>query len=141
MTVQFFDEGIVRERDRLLGVVAAPTLEVMLFTAPTSLNSALTYSSFTELTAVLLPGYARFSLTAGTWVLSLTASVATGVYPTLTWTFTANAGTTTIYGYLVVDTTGTQVAMWGELFGPGLLVPSVGMNLNLNITYNHEQCP
>lgn len=141
MAVQFFDEGVVRERDRLLGVVTVPTLEVLLFTSPTALSNATVFSSFVEVTSGALPGYARVSLTPGSWTLTLATPVATGVYPTITWNFTANSGSNVIYGYAVVDTASPTVALWGELFAGGITVPSVGMDLNLNLTYQHEPCP
>jgi len=141
MSVTFFNEGITRERDRLLGIEATATLKVLLFTAPTSLSGSTVYADFTEVTVGALPGYARVTLTPGNWVLSFTSPVARGVYPTITWSFSANAGVTTIYGYAVVDETGTTVGLWGELFGAGITVPAVGMDLNLTLTYDHEQCP
>jgi hypothetical protein len=79
----------------------------------TPLHSS-TAGNFTECT---FGGYAAVTLSQGTWntpvLVSDTAVTSYGSAP-LAWTATNSQ---TVYGYYVVDQGGSNVLLWGELFG------------------------
>lgn len=62
-------------------------------------------SDFTEMST---QGYAAKTLTAASW--------SSGAYAQQTWTFDGTGGSTTVYGYFVIDA-GSGTIMFAERFG------------------------
>jgi hypothetical protein len=86
-------------------------------------------SSFTEMST---QGYSAKTLAMSTWGTATTVSnVGSITYPQQTWTFDGTGGSTTIYGYYVVDAQGTPVLLWAELFATARTVSSSGDVLNV----------
>jgi hypothetical protein len=81
-----------------------------------------------------LAGYAAVTLNPDLWVASAADCVATGTYPTVTFTFNAYAGGVTIYGVAITgpDAGGPLLYQAGLLQTP-YVVPADGGSLNVNL--------
>jgi hypothetical protein len=105
-------EGEVRLLTAML-VTAAPAVEVRLYK---STMTATNDSVLADYDAVQCDAasYAAQTVTAATdWTISTVGVVSTATCAEKTFTFTAASA---IYGYYVVDTTGTDKLLWAEQF-------------------------
>jgi len=88
-----------------------------------------------DLIECVLPNYVRQPLVPATWTLGVAGGLVTSTYPTLTFTFGANAGGTTIYGFMVANTAGGLTRTgWGERFAVPYAVPAAGGTLVLDLS-------
>ena len=75
-----------------------------------------------DLTEATQAGYAIISLPNGTWTVTTTSSITTGVHTEVTFSFSENA---TLYGYFITDGTDTNL-LWLESFDTGPFVLGAG---------------
>jgi hypothetical protein len=91
-----------------------------LFTNNYTPNDSATLATLAEASQA---GYAPITLAGTNWTTTLTAGLATAVYSEQTFSFTTGVN---VYGYFVVDTTGTKL-LWLERFsGAPFTLPSGG---------------
>ncbi len=100
MSALWTNEGINHAALQFLGVDAFSTLTLRLFVNNHTPAVTDTNGDYTECT---LAGYAGVALTPGTWTGGTAAGLADYDYPAITFTFSAYAGGTTIYGYYLKD--------------------------------------
>jgi hypothetical protein len=104
----------------LLDVNAQSTIDLDLYVNNHTPGATDTLATYTLCT---LTGYAQLAFTPASWAFNASGGQANGLYPNNTFTFSAYAGGTTIYGY-VVSVAG--VAIGAELYGTPYSVPSGG---------------
>jgi hypothetical protein len=67
-------------------------------------------------------GYIAKTLTKGSWsAAAQSSSVGTSSYAQQIWTFDGTGGSTTVYGYFVIDST-TSLLLWAERFASSKVV-------------------
>lgn len=93
----------------------APQSQLMkLYTNNITPGETDTHSTYTEMST---QGYASKALTGSSWVITPGAPTS-AAYAEQTWTFDGTGGSTSVYGYYVVQTT-SGVLMWAERFSDG----------------------
>lgn len=113
-----------------LGKTAFATLTTRLFTnnvTPAVTDTAGTY------TECVLTGYAAVDHVPASWTGSASGGVATYTHTTLTFTFSAYAGGTTIYGYYL--SVPGPIGVLAELLSVPYAVPAGGGSLTIDVTY------
>lgn len=141
MAAVFFDDGIKLELLFLTLNQSGGDLKVRLFTNPTTIGHTNVFSDFTPVSSVTFPAYADPVINPLNWTQSFSFPLASAVLDTLSFTFGAYVGTVTVHGYIVYQTIGPNTAMWGEIFSTPFVVPNIGATFDLDLTYQHEQCP
>lgn len=87
------------------------TLTLKLYKTSVTIGEATVIGDFTECTAT---GYAAATITAADdWTIATDGGTTTATCAEKTFTFTAASD---IYGYYVVDATGTPEILWAEQF-------------------------
>ena len=140
MSAIFFDAGIQLENQIILGNDSFDAWHVRLFTAPSTIDHTKVTGDFTPPSVITFPAYADATLNTINWVSSYAYPLVTSTYPTLSFVFGAYVGTVTIYGYIVTYGSG-GTAFYGEAFATPFVVPNIGATFDLDLTYQHEQCP
>ena len=109
-----------------------PSYTVMLFTSDVTISFNTVPADLVE---CALPGYVRHALSPGGWTLSVASGLVTSLYPTLSWSFAANAGGVTIFGFMVMNTSqGADRTSWGERWATPYPVPAAGGTLTLDLS-------
>ena len=88
----------------------------------------------TDYVECTLPGYDYFEMLPAGWNPVPAPPEATRVYSTINFTFDANSGGTTIYGFILTNADG-GVLVWAQAFQEPLSVPSMGTTLPLSVTW------
>lgn len=140
MAAVYFDLGIKKENGIIIGVDSFDDWHIRLFTNPSTISHTNITSDFTPPSVVTFPAYSDAVLNPIDWVTSYTYPLVTSVYPTLSFVFGAYLGTVTIYGYIVTYGSG-GTAFFGEVFSVPFVVPNIGATFDLDLTFEHEQCP
>jgi hypothetical protein len=105
-------EGEVRLLTAML-VTAAPALEVRLYKSTLTPTNARVLADYDAIQCTAA-GYSAQTITAATdWTISTVGATTTATCVYKDFTFTAASD---IYGYYVVDTTGTDKLVWAEEF-------------------------
>lgn len=126
------NQGLYDSTRAYLAGGTVPSYTALLFTTDTPPSVVSVPADFVD---CALPGYARRPLAPGTWSLSVAGGLVTSTYPTLTWTFGANAGGTTIYGFMVLNVAGGGSRTgWGERFAAPYAVPAAGGTLTVDLS-------
>jgi hypothetical protein len=134
VSATWLNTGIDYKSQLFLGKTAFATLTTRLFTNNHTPGVTDTAASYTE---CALAGYAAAAMVPANWSGSTVAGLATYTHTTLTFTFSAYAGGTTIYGYFV--TVPGLVGVLAELFSTPYVVPAGGGSLTVDVTYEDEQ--
>jgi hypothetical protein len=82
-----------------------------------------------DFTALTMAGYAEGTLAAANWTIATVGNVTTATYvpSAAETTFTMTADTShLVYGYYVVDKTGSEQVLWGERFTAVHTIPATG---------------
>jgi hypothetical protein len=130
------DLGVQKMNERFTHKVANADLVLRLYTNNHTPAQSDTHSSYTICT---LSGYADATLTGASWTGSLSSDVWTASYPAVTFTFSAYAGGTTIYGAVIED--GSNNTYLAGLLDTPFAVPAGGGSLVLTPSYATKQCP
>jgi hypothetical protein len=94
-----------------------------------------TNANYTETT---LAGYSAHTFAPGDWSGSSTAGVSTYSTSAVTFTFSAYAGGTTIYGAYITDAAGDVIA--ASLLDTTFAVPTGGGSITITPTVSVKQC-
>jgi hypothetical protein len=94
---------------------SSKTLTVHLFCTNTTVTDVVTPASFTECEG---GGYAAKTLSNGVWTINEASSIYQSIYAQQNFTFTGPLTTNgTIYGFFIVDNSGTPNLIGAGLFG------------------------
>jgi hypothetical protein len=105
---------------RMVGLDTNGNLTLKLYVNDVTPGDSDTAGTYTEMST---QGYAAKTLTAGSWTV-LATSAALALYAEQTWTFDGTGGSTTVYGYFVVEAGG--VLLWAERFGAPITIVDNG---------------
>lgn len=135
VTLTLLNDGADFIEQLFLNKKSPASWKVRLYTnnhAPAVTDSA---AAFTE---CVLSGYALVTTTPASWTGSVSAGVATYNYPAITFTFSAYAGGTTIYGVFVAPGDGT---CWlAGLLDTAFAVPAAGGSVTVTLQDAKQQC-
>ena len=114
--------------------------QLLLFTEPEEIDSETTYADFVEAS---FGGYNRRTLTSSEWTEPVVVDgVATSTYTDTPQTWTVTDTPQTIYGYAVVTTGGTPLALWAEIIGPIELSDGYKIGVLPRLErHTYEPCP
>lgn len=135
-TATFLTEGLDIITKNVLGQGISTIPKLRLFTNNHTPVATDTLATFTQCT---LAGYADVGVAPLTWTGSSAGGVATYTYPTITFTFSAYAGGTTIYGAVLYDSTSGK-ALFAFLLDTPYAVPAGGGTLSVALTWTDHQC-
>ena len=135
-TLLLLDLGVQKLNERFTHTVSNSDLVLRLYVNNHTPVQTDTHSAFTICT---LSGYADATLTGSSWTGSLVSHQWQANYPTVTFTFSAYGGGTTIYGVLLED--GSNNTYLAGLLDTPFAVPSAGGSLNVTPAYDTQQCP
>lgn len=119
-----------------LGLTSAFHLVLHLYTNNHTPALADVSGNYTECS---LSGYGAVTLTGSSWTGSTSGGLASYTYPTITWTFFANTGSTTIYGVFGTDSD-TGHLCFAESFGTNFTVPASGGTLTYVLNWLDSNC-
>lgn len=118
-----------------LGIIALRVnFFLRLFTNNITPAESDVLSMYTECT---LPGYSYEEMLPGNWTLHAHPREATYVYQTVTFTFTANAGGVSLYGFYLTNADG-GVLIWAEAFPSPAPVPSLGGDVDVQVPWTDK---
>ena len=135
-TATFLTEGLSELTAVLLGNTLGIAPKLRLFSNNPTITAASTLSSFT---ANGLTGGADASIIPSSWSVSSSGGVASATYPTVTFTFAAYAGGTTIYGGVVYNSNSSK-GYYAWLLDTAFAVPAGGGTLTIALAFSDHQC-
>ena len=136
MAFVFTNDGIDWAARTFLNLEAPNDLTIRLYDNDYTPDATSEAADFDE---TALAGYSNITIDPNDWAGSAIGGVASYVLPTQTFTFSAYAGGTTIYGYFI--TIPGVFAVLAERFATPYPVPAAGGELTLDITYEDEKLP
>ena len=134
MAATWLNGGMDYKANLFMKRTAEQDLTVRLYTNNITPAVTDTAASYTE---CALAGYANVTLTPANWAGGTAGGISSYAYPTLTFTFSAYAGGTTIYGYFV--TIPGVIGVLAELFSVPYVVPPGGGSLTVDVTYTDRK--
>jgi hypothetical protein len=134
MTFTELTQGVDWREQVYLNKVANGNLTLRLYTNNHTPAVGDNNAAYTECALV---GYAAVTLAPGSWTGSSAAGVATYNYIAVTFTFSAYAGGTTIWGAYL--TNGVPDVMLASLLDTAFTVPAAGGSVTITMTANSAQ--
>jgi hypothetical protein len=134
MSATWLNDGLDESAKIWLGISAEPAhWTLRLYTNNHAPAVGDHFAAFTE---SVLAGYASVDLAPGDWTVTTTAGLSSATHAGITFSFSAYAGGTTIYGYVL--TYGATTAVLAELLGTPYAVPAGGGSLTVTPTYQER---
>jgi hypothetical protein len=125
------NEGLRDKTRSALGIDAQAEYVLSLYVNMVTPGVGTVTADFVECS---LPGYLPFPFVPSDWTVAVASGLATATYPTLAFTFGANSGGITVFGYWVGNGL-TGRSAWAESFPTPFAVPAEGGTLTIALTW------